>query len=105
QAEDGIRDFHVTGVQTCALPILPLARMARSTALPLTSSALEFGKRAWMLGGRPTWRALSKSSAYAMEVSFRGGLGAPLGILSNRSEERGVGTEGSGGAAAAVSTG
>src|SRR5690606_39676921 len=23
QAEDGIRDFHVTGVQTCALPIFP----------------------------------------------------------------------------------
>src|SRR5690606_40772507 len=35
QAEDGIRDFHVTGVQTCALPIsdlsdtLPLAGKAR----------------------------------------------------------------------------
>src|SRR5690606_41027497 len=27
QAEDGIRDFHVTGVQTCALPILPLLEM------------------------------------------------------------------------------
>src|SRR5690606_40653243 len=26
QAEDGIRDFHVTGVQTCALPILGHAR-------------------------------------------------------------------------------
>src|SRR5436309_15811422 len=26
QAEDGIRDFHVTGVQTCALPISQLAR-------------------------------------------------------------------------------
>src|SRR5690606_5020971 len=25
QAEDGIRDFHVTGVQTCALPICALA--------------------------------------------------------------------------------
>src|SRR5436309_10989173 len=25
QAEDGIRDFHVTGVQTCALPILVVA--------------------------------------------------------------------------------
>src|SRR5690606_28644064 len=25
QAEDGIRDFHVTGVQTCALPILTIA--------------------------------------------------------------------------------
>src|SRR5207302_5411317 len=24
QAEDGIRDFHVTGVQTCALPIFAL---------------------------------------------------------------------------------
>src|SRR5690606_40178832 len=26
QAEDGIRDFHVTGVQTCALPISGRAR-------------------------------------------------------------------------------
>src|SRR5690606_41861541 len=25
QAEDGIRDFHVTGVQTCALPIYKLS--------------------------------------------------------------------------------
>src|SRR5436309_3894168 len=28
QAEDGIRDFHVTGVQTCALPIYVLALQA-----------------------------------------------------------------------------
>src|SRR5690606_791769 len=27
QAEDGIRDFHVTGVQTCALPILAKQRI------------------------------------------------------------------------------
>src|SRR5690606_41010285 len=27
QAEDGIRDFHVTGVQTCALPISNDSRM------------------------------------------------------------------------------
>src|SRR6266511_1354089 len=26
RAEDGIRDFHVTGVQTCALPISPTRR-------------------------------------------------------------------------------
>src|SRR5690606_40591392 len=26
QADDGIRDFHVTGVQTCALPIFPDTR-------------------------------------------------------------------------------
>src|SRR5436309_11608164 len=32
QAEDGIRDFHVTGVQTCALPIFnwQAQRMAQS---------------------------------------------------------------------------
>src|SRR6266700_6929648 len=29
QAEDGIRDFHVTGVQTCALPICPEPRFAQ----------------------------------------------------------------------------
>src|SRR5690606_40771357 len=41
QAEDGIRDFHVTGVQTCALPIWPQAtvqvqntRFTRAVAAP-----------------------------------------------------------------------
>src|SRR5690606_40612952 len=34
QAEDGIRDFHVTGVQTCALPIL------LHMAIPLVSGGL-----------------------------------------------------------------
>src|SRR5690606_12038901 len=30
QAEDGIRDFHVTGVQTCALPIMIMSPGFRS---------------------------------------------------------------------------
>src|SRR5690606_40688862 len=34
QAEDGIRDFHVTGVQTCALPICLLARLAPVRPFP-----------------------------------------------------------------------
>src|SRR5437870_7900224 len=34
QAEDGIRDGHVTGVQTCALPIC----CARTSGLAMTSS-------------------------------------------------------------------
>src|SRR5690606_39565862 len=32
QAEDGIRDFHVTGVQTCALPILAWPSITASSA-------------------------------------------------------------------------
>src|SRR5690606_40875371 len=32
RAEDGIRDFHVTGVQTCALPISSHPRRAPRTA-------------------------------------------------------------------------
>src|SRR5690606_40547522 len=32
QAEDGIRDFHVTGVQTCALPIFDEAAISRNLA-------------------------------------------------------------------------
>src|SRR5690606_40705547 len=47
QAEDGIRDFHVTGVQTCALPIYPLSlsrcepsqRPGTATAAATASSA------------------------------------------------------------------
>src|SRR5690606_4235627 len=31
--EDGIRDFHVTGVQTCALPILPEIKIDRELSL------------------------------------------------------------------------
>src|SRR5690606_3459224 len=30
QAEDGIRDFHVTGVQTCALPICITGQVAQT---------------------------------------------------------------------------
>src|SRR5690606_35387773 len=36
-AEDGIRDFHVTGVQTCALPISG-RRCTPATASPAASS-------------------------------------------------------------------
>src|SRR5256885_2864539 len=39
QAEDGIRDYKVTGVQTCALPILPPA---------VGVVAFDFNKDGWM---------------------------------------------------------
>src|SRR5690606_4821728 len=37
QVEDGIRDFHVTGVQTCALPILLLASLPAGVMAKMAS--------------------------------------------------------------------
>src|SRR5436309_530118 len=49
QAEDGIRDFHVTGVQTCALPILPDATLKIPEILWLASIARMYAVAAsWM---------------------------------------------------------
>src|SRR5690606_40356650 len=38
QAEDGIRDFHVTGVQTCALPISKAVQAARYSSVMCAAS-------------------------------------------------------------------
>src|SRR5690606_40533459 len=48
QAEDGIRDFHVTGVQTCALPISDVASGHDAAGTPACGSV------------RP-WRTSTKS--------------------------------------------
>src|SRR5690606_40201061 len=44
QAEDGIRDFHVTGVQTCALPIWKVANII----IGQLAAAEEVRKRLWL---------------------------------------------------------
>src|SRR5690606_41038245 len=51
QAEDGIRDFHVTGVQTCALPI---SGRAAHRAPPGTERRGPMSRPAWLepLAGR-----------------------------------------------------
>src|SRR5690606_39445748 len=38
QAEDGIRDFHVTGVQTCALPISSITATVSSSIVSVIGS-------------------------------------------------------------------
>src|SRR5204863_630672 len=40
QAEDGIRDLYVTGVQTCALPIFPDAAEVRARATAAATLAV-----------------------------------------------------------------
>src|SRR5256885_9749612 len=72
QAEDGIRDYKVTGVQTCALPIFWLSAAsiccARSSALWRASSA-----SAWALRFSPSRLAGSPGVTSMMAV----GSGSP----------------------------
>src|SRR5690606_39931740 len=92
--EDGIRDFHVTGVQTCALPILAvlvagaalvldhatvLAALRRLEVPPATANALGAGLGAVLLGG--VW---SLSGAELPFLGPAGALaaGAALGLVT-----------------------
>src|SRR5205085_7252425 len=72
QAEDGIRDLTVTGVQTCALPI----SLLRLRVSPKEAKESEFFRDHY-LGGR--------SKAAATGMSWR--------RIDDRSEERRVGKE------------
>src|SRR5262249_60014268 len=51
QAEDGIRDWSVTGVQTCALPIFePLVQLASPVITPSNQGAAIAGDASWTSG-------------------------------------------------------
>src|SRR5439155_6210772 len=82
QAEDGIRDGHVTGVQTCALPIL---FVAAALVVPLAS----------MFDARP----LIAFSRYALPVFpiywAMARLTRSQRVRQERSEERRVGKDSS----------
>src|SRR6266850_2258758 len=58
QAEDGIRDYKVTGVQTCALPISPFTETA-GTFVNIEGRAQSFYATVNALGEtRPGWKVL-----------------------------------------------
>src|SRR2546430_1955030 len=84
QAEDGIRDLTVTGVQTCALPIFALASSASS--LPQTQSRTEasatVSKARALLQQGNTEQVINLLSHYLQAHS-----------KDSRSEERRVGKE------------
>src|SRR5439155_13319512 len=87
QAEDGIRDGHVTGVQTCALPISRAgggraARAARRAARP----------RARLVAGDGARRLVRPAALRAGHP--RGGRVIDEKAQELRSEERRVGKEG-----------
>src|SRR2546422_11634710 len=74
QAEDGIRDVAVTGVQTCALPILAVI-LWRHTVPPIPNPDL-------------MWRVLAMSSTFAGNLLLIGSM-ANL-IVAERAQTRGV---------------
>src|SRR5947209_16380582 len=87
QAEDGIRDIGVTGVQTCALPISPentCSSLERSNAS--TSGCFA---SATTIGGATNERVMPYSSCMRKNCSR-----SNRGIVMIRSEERRVGKEG-----------
>src|SRR2546430_7531453 len=81
QAEDGIRDLTVTGVQTCALPISSLTHSAQRRNAPgLPSKTPKSPRAAWLPPG-----FLPKYKAHAPAKEIR--------VFRDRSEERRVGKE------------
>src|SRR3712207_8852941 len=79
QAEDGIRDIGVTGVQTCALPILRTLGCSRSYSRAVAT----FGSKP-----RECSQVMPRSSVTFSERETTG-----LPPFSGRSEERRVGKE------------
>src|SRR5207253_5954889 len=87
QAEDGIRDGHVTGVQTCALPISSptLAMRPQLVALPLFAVAM------WALASRET--APRRLYLIPVLAAICANVHGSFTIFPLRSEERRVGKE------------
>src|SRR5690606_40725421 len=94
--EDGIRDFHVTGVQTCALPILDGIESRRSCAGPRCTPS----RRTDLAdGGGVAAGGGSAASRRAERVPHHGAPGDAVRLLDvhasdGRSEERRGGEEG-----------
>src|SRR2546429_6456968 len=86
QAEDGIRDVAVTGVQTCALPICPERRRSRQRFILERKVSSAVASALW---ARFTW-SKALFGLLIVNVAWTGSLF----ICPFRSEERRVGKEG-----------
>src|SRR5690606_40499731 len=93
QAEDGIRDFHVTGVQTCALPIFSFGQARTGRRLPTVFSADEAARVVAAMEGEYRLMAqLMYGSGLRVSECIRLRV-KDVDFDMNRSEERRVGKE------------
>src|SRR5690606_41100713 len=92
QAEDGIRDFHVTGVQTCALPIfVPTGVNAVAARIGRFGAARVLVPSHFMASRIPGTQVLEN---WTEDIAFLDRELRPEGPLRvGRSEERRVGKE------------
>src|SRR5438874_9637823 len=71
QAEDGIRDLYVTGVQTCALPICPArTRSISSTCRPASGSCRAAPPPARRSVATTTDRKSTRLNSSHVEISY-----------------------------------
>src|SRR5690606_39351186 len=91
QAEDGIRDFHVTGVQTCALPILVTVPLVIPPVVGGVALLLVLGRNGLLGRHLYEWTGLSLPFSTAAVVVAQVFVAMPFLV---RSEERRVGKEG-----------
>src|SRR5690606_40724492 len=89
QAEDGIRDFHVTGVQTCALPISSPSEVENSVTKEIEDAISS-------LENVEAIKSTSQESFSIIVIQLKQGTDVDLSLqdAQRRSEERRVGKEG-----------
>src|SRR5207244_5073022 len=92
QAEDGIRDDLVTGVQTCALPILAFLPCAHFGSMGL-SHGLFTGKKHATIRTPPSARAVRLWARIHARTRLLTCQAALSHTSKSRSEERRVGTD------------
>src|SRR5690606_39371750 len=92
QAEDGIRDFHVTGVQTCALPIWGAVYYSTNAGATFTAATIPNNGNS-QNGVFRLELTRNGQTMYGLAGEPAGGLWGVWKSTNGRSEERRVGKE------------